>query len=322
VTSRAALRVRCEHEVVVAPLALPQTGPTDDLDALARVPSVALFVERARTVHSDFELTAVTAGPVADICRRLDGLPLALELAAARTRLLTVQDLASRLDPRLPVLSRGPRDAPSRQQTLRASIDWSYDLLSKRDQRLFRRLSVFAAGARLELAEQVCGDRDTDHEDQVLDGLADLVDQNLVRRDTQSDGAARLRLLDTIREYAVGQLEASGEAEAIQRRHALAFVAVAESAAPELAGARRTKTVQRLAADFDNLRNALAWLIQHGHADLSCRLTGALVWWWYPLGQVCWPHQYSENAGDAGCPRASRLACLKRPAAAGKQRQV
>jgi predicted ATPase/DNA-binding CsgD family transcriptional regulator len=304
-TSRAALRVRWEHEIVVWPLALPEAPQLADLEALARVPSVALFVERARSASPDFEFRPDDAAAIVEICRRLDGLPLALELAAARSRLLPPQALARRLASRLPTLGAGPRDLPARQQTLRASIAWSYELLNSQEQRLFRRLAVFAAGGRLDQVEQVCREPDELDAD-VLDGLAALVEHSLVRRETMPDGEPRLRMLETIREFALDQLEASGEAEAIGRRHALAYVALAEAAEPELFGARRMAWVTRLAADYDNLRTALSWLLDRQEADLSCRLAGALAWWWYPLGRVSTGRDWAEQAlGCAGADACS-----------------
>jgi predicted ATPase/DNA-binding CsgD family transcriptional regulator len=302
-TSRAALRVRWEHEFAVWPLALPETAQVPDLEGLARVPSVALFIDRVRSACPDFQFGPDNAAAVAEICQRLDGLPLALELAAARTRLLPPRTLARRLQARLPTLSSGPRDLPARQHTLRASIAWSYELLDAHERRVFRRLAVFMGGGRLDEVEQVC--RDPDGPDAgVLDGLAGLVEHNLVRRDTMPDGEPRLRMLETVREFALEELDASGEAEAIRRRHALTWVAVAEAADTELLLAHRTACVARLAADFDNLRTALTWLLDHEEADLSCRLVGALTWWWYQFGRVgtglAWAEQALACHGTAG----------------------
>jgi predicted ATPase/DNA-binding CsgD family transcriptional regulator len=297
-TSRAALRVRWEHEFVVWPLAVPEAAHAADLEALARVPSVALFVERARAVCPGLQLGRDNAPAIAEICQRLDGLPLALELAAARTRVLPPQALARRLDARLPTLSNGPRDVPARQQTLRASIGWSYELLNTPERRLFRRLAVFVGGGCLDQVEQVCRDPGASDAD-VLDGLAGLLEHSLIRRETMPDGVARLRMLETIREFALDELAASGEAEDIRRRHALACVALAEAADADLFGARRMVFVNGLAADYDNLRTALTWLVEHREADLSCRLAGALTWWWYPLGRVRTGLEWAEQA--LGC---------------------
>src|ERR671932_722818 len=301
VTSRTSLRLRWGHEVVVAPLAVPEAVHLVDLEAMAGVPSVALFVDRARAVCPDFRLNDDNAAAIALICRRLDGLPLALELAAARTALLPPQALAKRLDRRLPLLSDGPHDLPARQRTLRAAIDWSYTLLEPREQRIFRRLAAFAGGGRLDQVEVVC--RKADEADaEILAGLASLVEKHLVRRQTAPDGEPRLRMLETIGEFAREQLAASGEREAIRRRHALTMVGFAEAAEPRLFSGRRMATVAQIAAEQDNLRAALGWLLDNGEAELSCRLTGALGWLWYPLGQVregrAWAEQALSAAGE------------------------
>ncbi|MGI9149588.1 MAG: ATP-binding protein [Chloroflexota bacterium] len=301
-TSRAALRVRWEHEFVVWPLALPETAQVSDIEALARVPSVALFIERARSACPDFQFSPEDAAAVAEICQRLDGLPLALELAAARTRLLPPRELARRLASRLLTLGIGPRDVPARQQTLRASIGWSYELLKARERRVFRRLAVFVGGGRLDQVEQICRDSDAD----VLDALAGLVEHSLLRREPSPYAEPRLRMLETIREFALDELEASGEAEAIRRRHALACVALAEAADPKLFGAQRMACVRQLAADYDNLRTALDWLLERGEAELSCRLAGALTWWWYALGRVRTGLEWAERA--LGCDGADNVA--------------
>jgi predicted ATPase/DNA-binding CsgD family transcriptional regulator len=311
VTSRAALRVRWEHEFVVWPLALPESAQVPDLEALARVPSVALFVERTRSARADFQFDQDNAGAVAEICRRLDGLPLALELAAAGTRILSPQELARRLQARLPALSSGPRDLPARQQTLRASIGWSYELLDANERRVFRHMAIFVGGGGLDQVEQAC--RAADEPDAaVLDGLGGLVEHSLLRRDTTPDGESRVRMLETIREFALNELEVSGELETIRRRHAVAYVALAEAADPLLFGAQRMDCVKRLAADFDNLRSALDWLLDRGDAELSCRLVGGLTWWWYPLGRVQTGLNWAERALGCGgpCDVAARARAL------------
>lgn len=297
VTSRIPLRVRWEHQVIVVPLAVPDDGPLADVETLAAIPAVALFLDRARVVRPDIQLSGENAAAITLICRRLDGLPLALELAAARTRLLAPQALASRLDQCLPLLTDGPRDVPARQRTLRAAIDWSYGLLDPREQRLFHCLAVFAGGARLEQVEEVCREDDDPAVD-VLGGLASLVEQSLVRCDTAPDGARRLRMLETIGAFARAQLAASGEMEALRRRHARAYVGLAEAAEPALFGARRRAMVERLAPEQDNLRVALAWLIDRDEVALGCRLVGALTWLWYPLGQVREGQAWAERALD------------------------
>jgi predicted ATPase len=215
-----------------------------------------------------------------------------LELAAARTRLIPPQELARRLQARLRTLSSGPRELPARQQTLRASIDWSYQLLESNERRVFRCMGIFVGGGRLGQVEQVCREP-TESGASVLNAL---VEHNLVRRDTTPDGGPRLRMLETIREFALDELQASGEAEAVGRRHALTYLELAETAGPQLFGAGRLAWVKRLAPDSDNLRRALDWLLNHGEADSSCRLTGSLTWWWYPLGRVRTGLDWAERA--------------------------
>jgi predicted ATPase/DNA-binding XRE family transcriptional regulator len=227
VTSRAALRIRGEQEFTVPPLALPDSRHLPGLDDLAQYAAVALFVHRAQAVKPTFALTPTLAAHVAAICERLDGLPLALELAAARIKLLSPQALMARLESSLALLTHGPADLPARQQTMRCAIAWSYDLLAEQEQRLFRRLSVFARGWwTLEAAEAVCGAKGERPGD-VLDALQALVDESLVVQGEGADGEARYRLLELIREYALERLEASGEAETLRRRHAEYCLALA-----------------------------------------------------------------------------------------------
>jgi predicted ATPase/class 3 adenylate cyclase/Tfp pilus assembly protein PilF len=253
VTSREALRISGERVVPVAPLGVPSSG--SDLDEVTGSPAVALFEARALAVKADFSLTQDNASDVAAICRRLDGLPLALELAAARINLLSPSALLARLDKGLKVLSAGRRDASDRQRTLRGAIAWSYELLSPDEQCLFRRLAVFAGGWSLEAAEAVCdrGDLELD----VLDGLGSLADKSLVR--TSATDADRFSMLETIREFALEKLEASGEAEDIRRAHADYFRALAEEAEPHLIGERQKEWLDCLDTEHDNIRTMLEW---------------------------------------------------------------
>ena len=209
------------------PLGLPDPAHLPEIASLSQYEAVALFVERARAVKADFALTDANAPAVAEICVRLDGLPLAIELAAARAKLLSPQALLARLEQRFDLLTGGPRDLPARQQTLRATIDWSYDLLGPDEQALFARLAVFVGGCTLEAAEAVCGG------DGLLTGLSTLIDNSLLRQEEQPDGEPRFTMLETIRAYALERLEASGEAEEIRRRHAEHFLAVAEQIGPD-----------------------------------------------------------------------------------------
>jgi predicted ATPase/DNA-binding CsgD family transcriptional regulator len=276
VTSRAALRLRGEHEYMVAPLALPSRERLPPLDALAQTAAVELFVRRARAARADFRLTEANAAAVAEICYRLDGLPLAIELAAARSKLLSPAALLARLDNRLALLTGGARDLPERQQTIRATIDWSYNLLEPADQRLFARLGVFVGGWTLEAAEVICGDRDAGT---ILDRLTILLDKSLVRQQGGADAEARFDMLETLREYALERLAESGEADCLRRRHAEYFLELAERAEPELSGAQVLQWLRRLDDDYENIRAAL----RRGAADnaeMRLRLGGALWYYW------------------------------------------
>ncbi len=295
VTSRAGLRLRWEQRFPISPLAVPDATLSTTLEDLAQVPAVALFVERARAARPSFQLTADNAAAVVEICGQLDGLPLALELAAARAALLTPQALATHGPPYWSLLADGASDRPRRQQTLRETLAWSHDLLEARTRRLFRRLAVFVRSAGLEQIQTVCAEL---HESapELLDGLASLVDNSLLLQETAADGTLRVRMLETIRDYALEQLEASGEAAEIRRRHAVAFVGLAEAVELELEGAERARWVRRLTCDQANLRAAFAWTLENGEAELSCRLAGALLFSWYPQGKVREGREWAERA--------------------------
>jgi predicted ATPase/DNA-binding XRE family transcriptional regulator len=260
VTSRAALRVRGEQQFRISPLPVAEFrgASTEMLGATA---AVRLFVARAQAIKPDFILTAENAPAVARICYRLDGLPLAIELAAARVSLLPPVELLARLERRLPLLTKGARDAPARQQTLRATIDWSYELVAPEEQQLFRRLSVFVGGCTPEAAEAVCGDDDA--WGSVLAGLATLVDHSLLRRDAAPSGdvEARISMLETLREFAGERLAENGETEALRRAHANYYVNLLEATEPELYGPAKVKSVARLAREHDNLRAVFDWAI-------------------------------------------------------------
>jgi predicted ATPase len=287
VTSREPLRVRDERVVPVLPLALPATSHLPDLDRLSRVPAVALFVERVREVQPDFALTADNAQAIAEICRRLDGLPLALELAAARSNMLPPEALLARLEHRLPLLVHGARDVPQRQQTLHNTIAWSYDLLAESDKALFRRLSVFAGGFTLEAAEAVCvfdAARTSSASDEgaMLEQLGQLLDKSLVQLQQGRGGEPRFTMLETIGEYATEQLVASGEAVAMQERHAGYFLRLAEEADPHMFGPERDVWMERLDREEANLRAALAWSKADSNAvQTGLRLVGALSMYWF-----------------------------------------
>lgn len=311
VTSRAALRLRAEREHPVVPLPVPNGPRFPPLERLARVPAVQLFVERAQAVRPNFSLTTENAAAVAELCIRLEGLPLALELAAARSRVLTPQAMLERLDNRLRLLVGGPRDLPARHQTMRAAITWSYELLTTPEQTLFRRFAVFSAGCTLDACEAVC---DGDHElgVDVLEGLDALVGHSLVKQEEQPDGELRFRMLETIRDLARERLEASGEAETIGRLHATFCRSLAEATAPLLKGAERKATLQRLRDERDNLRQALAWAVARGEASLAMRLVAALDWWYRseaPTEGQRWGEAALGLAG-AATPSAERAAAL------------
>jgi len=279
VTSREPLRLRWERTRPLAPLALPDPARLADLDDLAATPAVALFVGRARAVRPDFALTMDNAAAVAAICARLDGLPLALELAASRSSLLSPHALLARLDPRLPLLRWAAPDLPARQRTLRATIDWSYDLLSLAQQTLFRSLSVFAGGWSFDAAGAVAM-ADAPNALDALDGVGALVDKGLVATMEDADGAPRFRMLETIRDDAAERLEASGEADSVRRRHADWYLALAERARPHWSGPEQRAWLARLEGESANLRAALRWSVEHGAAETEARLCAALWQFW------------------------------------------
>ncbi len=279
VTSREPLHLAGEHEYAVPPLRLPDPQRLPPIDRLVEYAAVQLFLARAQAVKADFGLTPENAPAVAAICQQLDGLPLAIELAAARVKLLPPHALLARLDQRLQLLTGGARDAPARQQMMRAAIAWSYDLLTPAEQGLFRRLAVFVGGWTLAAAE-AAGTADGDLSIDVLDGLAALLDKSLLKPEAGATGEPRFRMLETIRAYALEQLEARGEAEAIRQRHAHFFMALAETAEPHLYGAGQQTWVRRLEVDNDNLRAALGWAT-HNASEIGLRLAGALGWFWH-----------------------------------------
>ena len=279
VTSRAALHVYGEHEFPVPPLALPDLLSTPSVEILSSCPAVALFVQRAIAAKPDFELNRENANAVMEICARLDGLPLAIELAAARVKVLSPSSLLTRLESRLQVLTGGARDLPRRQQTLRAAMDWSFDLLSSAEQRLFRRLSVFVGGCTLESAEAVC-DTKSDLDLDLLDGMASMVDKSLLQQAEQANGESRFAMLETIREYALEKLEASGEKAQTKRAHAAYCLVLAEEDATEQSGEKGAERLESFAQEHNNIRAALEWLTETGDAEWGLRLGAALFRFW------------------------------------------
>jgi predicted ATPase/DNA-binding CsgD family transcriptional regulator len=300
VTSREPLHVYGEQEYPVPPLALPDLDRVDTLRALSQYEAVELFTHRARAVRPDFTITDEDGPAIAEICVRLDGLPLAIELAAARSKLLSPEMMRRRLESRLGTLTGGARDLPARLRTLRGAIDWSYDLLDADEKTLFARLAVFQGGRTVEAVEGVCG-----HGLAIdaIDGLESLLHKSLLREGEGLDGEPRFLFLETIHEYARERLEESGEAETVQKRHADYFVALAERAAPELHGARQDNWSARLRVEHGNLRTALAWSLGGGDAELGLRLVGALREFWFSGGHIAeglrWTERALESAGDA-----------------------
>jgi non-specific serine/threonine protein kinase len=312
-TSRAVLRVAAEHRFVVPPLAVPAAEGQQSLAEVAGVEAVRLFVARAQAVRSDFVLAPDNVAAVAEVCRRLDGLPLALELAAARTNVLTPEALLARLEPRLPLLTGGARDVPAHQQTLRAAIAWSHDLLSPEERILFRRLAVFAGGCTLEAAEAVVASPGgSARPPGVLDGVERLVDSSLLQREAATAGDARFGMLETVREYALEQLEASGEAGVLRRRQARWCRALAERAEPELKGPRQVAWLDRLDREHGNLRAALHWCLAQGEAETGLRIGGPLHRFWHLRGYLAegrtWLAALLSLPGPA--PRAARARAL------------
>jgi predicted ATPase/class 3 adenylate cyclase len=283
-TSREVLRLSDEHEYHVEPL------PLDE--------SVRLFEQRARSVRPGFTVTMANEAAIAGICRHLDGLPLAVELAAARMKLLSPEEMAARLERRLPLLVGGARDRPSRQQTLRATIDWSHGLLSPAERTLFARLSVFAGGCSLESAEAVCDAQGNLGLD-VLEGVTSLLDKSLVFTREGTEGT-RVAMLQTIHEYAAERLQASGDAEAVTARHGEHFLEMAESAEHKLWGADQHRWFTRLDVEHDNLRAALAWALALPDPEAATRLVAALGAYWEGRGHVAEAHRWFARALASG----------------------
>ena len=286
VTSRVVLGMYGEQNMPVPPLALPDLDALPPLEALTRYEAIRLFVARAQAVRPDFALTPDTAPIVAEICRRLDGLPLAIELAAAQIRLLPAPALLARLRDRPErVLAGGSWSLPARQQTLRATLDWSYNLLNAQEQMLLRRLAVFAGSWMLEATAAVCN-ADNDLDIDVLDGLTALLDKSLVHS-VDKGGKPRLSMLETIREYALEQLMASGEAERLRSSHARFYLRLVASARPELArGASQMAWHRHLDAEYDNLRAALQWLLDHQEVDAALEFAGGVWPFWMTRGYL------------------------------------
>jgi predicted ATPase len=302
VTSREPLRISAEQEFPVLPLGLPQAAHTSALEDLAQVPAVALFVSRATAIDPTFALTAENAAAVAEICRRLDGLPLAIELAAARIRLFPPRALLARLEQRLPLLTGGARDLPARQQTMRNTLAWSYDLLDDAEQAQFQFLSVFQGGFPLDAAEWV-GDENRGTgppASDTLNLLTSLVARSLVVAESNESAAARYGMLETIREYGLERLAASGREAAARQRHATWCLAFANDAGPNVRGPDAVVWLEVLERDHANLRAALAWLVERGDGVRLARLAGALWPFWKEHAHYAEGRRWLELALDLG----------------------
>lgn len=312
VTTRIVLRITGEQEYPVPPLTLPDPRAVPDVEALSRSEAIQLFLERARAARPDFMLTTENARAIVGIVAQLDGLPLAIELAAARVKILPPQAILERLASGIGILQSSARDLPARQQTLRGAIAWSYDLLDEGLRRVFHRLSVFRGGGALEQIEAVCGPAEEIGRD-VLDGVSELVDQSLLRR-VESGDEPRYLMLETIREFAREKLDESGEAAAVELRHARAYLALSEAFAPRLLGAEQKALLDRLDLELGNLRSALDICSRPGCAErstcgcapaehaaddarleISLRLAGALWRFWHMRGHLQEGRQRTER---------------------------
>ncbi len=337
ITSRVPLHLSAEREFVVPPLAVPDEISQISLDELLNYEAIKLFVERARNAKSNFALREENARSIAEICARLEGLPLAIELAAARVKILSPQMILTKLENRLKLLTGGASDLPARQQTMRGAVEWSYDLLNEDEKTLFRLLAVFAGGFTFEAAEAIVQSSSvlsprfsapasleeklkfevkTPHEGgtqnpDVLELITSLVDKSLLVAKEQADGESRFRMLEVVREYALNHLEVSDEAEAMRHNHATYFLALAEEAEPHLQGAQLAKWLNCLEEEHDNLREALRWSLAY-NAVTAARLAAAIRYFWVFQGYLTEGFKWSEEIlklGD-GVPTAARWKIL------------
>lgn len=295
VSSRAVLRIYGEHSLLVPPMSLPAEGEAPRARRMVEYEAVRLFVTRAQAARPDFELTEENAPQVAGICARLDGLPLAIELAASRVRTLSPAGLLSRLGSKLDLLSAGMRDLPPRQQTLRGAVDWSYDLLGEEERALLRRVSVFVGGCTLEAAEECAGvGEPVLPRDDVLSLIESLLDKSLLRRD-ESGGEPRFWMLEIIRDYGLEKLEESGEAVALRQMQASYFLAMVEQAEPELQGQGQAGWLARLESEHENLRAVIRRSLDAGDIDTAARLGGGLRRFWYLRGHLTEGRRWLEE---------------------------
>jgi predicted ATPase/DNA-binding CsgD family transcriptional regulator len=312
-TSREGLGVEGEVRWSVPPLNAPDPQRSPTIEELEGSESARLFLARARNRDPSFALTPASARAVAKVCGKLEGIPLAIELAAARVGTLSLEEISLRLEGSLELLTHGGRTAEPRQRTIRGTLDWSHDLLSERERKVFRRLSVFAGGWTLEASEVVVSGESLG-EDEVLELLSGLVEKSLVIAElTAESGAGRYRLIDPIRQYALEKLEQSGEVEDVKRAHAEYFLALAEEAERELIGPREAEWFERLEVELGNVRAALSWASEHGDAGLSLRLAGSLMSFWSSKGH------YGEGRGwlEGALAREGPTSALARAKALG-----
>jgi predicted ATPase/class 3 adenylate cyclase len=310
-TSRTALRLYGEHEFSVPPLSLPDTGSLPPVEHLTRYEAVRLFLDRARAIRPDFSLTEENAPAVIEICSRLDGLPLAVELAAARIKLLSPQAMLSRLDNRLKLLTGGARNLPERQRTLRNAIAWSYEMLDEGEETLFARLAVFSGGSTLEGIEAVCDPRG-DLAVDALEGVSSLLDKSLLRQEEGQGAEPRFVMLETIREFALEKFEESDDSESIKHAHAEYFLAMAEQAEPKLWGQEDAAWLDLLEREHDNMRAALSRALEFESAEPALRLAGALRWFWnmggyYGEGRSWLEEALAKEGWDSAWARAKVL---------------
>jgi predicted ATPase/class 3 adenylate cyclase len=313
-TSRIPLRLYGEYEYSVPPLGLPDPERPPPVERLTHYEAVRLFVERAQAAKADFSVTNENAPAVAEVCHRLDGLPLAIELAAARIKVLSPQKILGRLSNRLKLLTGGARDLPDRQRTLRSTIEWSYGLLEESEKVLFARLSVFAGGRTLEAIEAIC-DAEGDLPVEVLDGLTSLVDESLLKQEEGVGGEPRFVMLETIHEYAREKLQENDAGEDIRRVHAEYFLALAEEAEPAVEGAQQQLWLERLEEEHDNMRVALSWSLGQGQdPELALRMCAALGEFWYLRGHYGEVRRWLEEAlaKSSQAPTAARARVLQR----------
>jgi predicted ATPase/DNA-binding CsgD family transcriptional regulator len=320
VTSREVLRVCGEQELPVRPLPLPDLKHLSESEALSQYAAVDLFIQRVQSVKPDFQVTNANARTIATICTCLDGIPLALELAATRIRWLSPQALLARLEHRLQVLTQGPRDVHERQQTLRNTIQWSYDLLQLEEKRLFRRLAVFTGGCTLEAAETISS-VPGEGRLPILDGVSSLLDKSLLQRVKQADEGDEeplFAMLETIREYGLEVLAQSGEMEVTRQAHAAYYLQLAEQAEPELLCLQQTVWLGRLEREHDNLRAAFSWFLEQGgerHVEMALRLGAALTRFWmirgyYGEGRNILERALARSEGIGGTIRAKALSAV------------